>query len=283
MAKELPAEPKPVSIISAVKASTLRILLVEDNPANQKLAAYILRDRGHTVEIAGRRPAGASTCHRTDQYDVILMDVQMPGMDGLEATAAIRAHERTAERVPIIAMTAHRNERRPRAVSGGRNGRLPVQADRRQRDDCPGGDLGCRPEDLQLASSDSPSRLCGACKSLPPVFDPELALKRCFNSPDMLSDMIQCFFDEVDSLFPQMCAALQKGDLVEVGRLGHRLKGTIVYLGAEQATEAVLGVEKFERHGGQLAEAEEALKILQQECDRLKAALAGHRLKISPV
>ena len=72
--------------------SRLRILLVEDNPANQKLATYVLEDRGHTVEIAGD---GEEAIRLTEQnrYDVILMDVQMPGMNGLEATAAIRKRE----------------------------------------------------------------------------------------------------------------------------------------------------------------------------------------------
>ena len=62
---------------------------MEDNPANQKLATYILQDRGHRVEIAGD---GQEAIRLTEQnrYDVILMDVQMPGMNGLEATAAIR-------------------------------------------------------------------------------------------------------------------------------------------------------------------------------------------------
>ena len=76
----------------AAARAPLRILLVEDNPANQKLATYILRDRGHTVEIAGN---GQEAIYLTEQnrYDVILMDVQMPEMDGLEATAAIRKRE----------------------------------------------------------------------------------------------------------------------------------------------------------------------------------------------
>ena len=57
----------------------------------------------------------------------------------------------------------------------------------------------------------------------------------------MVREMIQCFFDEVDNLFPQMRAALEKGDLAEVGRLGHRMKGTVVYLGAQPAKEAACG------------------------------------------
>ncbi len=96
---ELPlsAEPLPESEaaheIVGPAATALRILLVEDNAANQKLAAYILEGRGHTVEIAGdgRQALGMTNANC---YDVILMDVQMPGMDGLEITAAIRAGKR---------------------------------------------------------------------------------------------------------------------------------------------------------------------------------------------
>ncbi len=106
LAKELPAEPEALPSLPAVKASTLRILLAEDNPANQKLAAYILRDRGHTVEIAGDGRQALRMAEE-NQYDVIMMDVQMPGMDGLEATAAIRAGEKGKRRMPIIAMTAY--------------------------------------------------------------------------------------------------------------------------------------------------------------------------------
>ncbi len=62
------------------------------------------------------------------------------------------------------------------------------------------------------------------------VFNENEALERCFRSRKMLQEMIQCFFKECDTLLPQMRAALQAGDLAEVGRLGHRLKGTVVYL-----------------------------------------------------
>ncbi len=114
----------------------------------------------------------------------------------------------------------------------------------------------------------------------PPLFSiPKRALSHCFNSNDMVRQMIQYFFDEVDSLFLQMRAALEKGDLVEVGRLGHHIKGTVVYLGAHPAKEAALRVERFcKTTGGDPADARQAVDALEHECLALKAALAGYAL-----
>jgi CheY-like chemotaxis protein len=85
----------------------LRLLLVEDNPVNQRLARRLLEKRGHSVRLAGNgREALAALA--SDRFDAILMDVQMPEMDGFEATAAIRAAERAhGGHIPIVAMTAH--------------------------------------------------------------------------------------------------------------------------------------------------------------------------------
>jgi CheY-like chemotaxis protein len=85
----------------------LRILLAEDNPVNQRLASKLLEKRGHhvTVTATGR---GALERIQDEVFDVVLMDVQMPDMDGLEATARIREWEKSAgKRTPIIALTAH--------------------------------------------------------------------------------------------------------------------------------------------------------------------------------
>ncbi len=91
--------------------------------------------------------------------------------------------------------------------------------------------------------------------------------------------MIGCFFDDVDNVLPQMCAALETGNLVEVGRLGHRMKGTLLYLGAQPAEEAAQDVERFcKSSGGTPAEAEEAVNALEHECTLLKAALVKHPL-----
>ena len=95
--------------------------------------------------------------------------------------------------------------------------------------------------------------------------------------------MIQCFFNEVDNLFPQMRAALERGDLLEVGRLGHRMKGTVVYLGAQPAKEAALRVERLSTSsGGTPAEAQEAINALEHECMVLKAALVAHLAAADP-
>ena len=101
---------------------SLNILLVEDNPINQKLAQRLLEKHGHSVALAGdgKQAVRLAAARR---FDAILMDVQMPEMDGIQATASIRAKEKgTSKHVPIVAMTAHANGWRQRAMSGGRNG-----------------------------------------------------------------------------------------------------------------------------------------------------------------
>jgi signal transduction histidine kinase/DNA-binding response OmpR family regulator len=100
----------------------LNIILAEDNPVNQKLAERILQKMGHDVTIAATGKQ-AVDLHETGNFDLILMDVQMPEMDGFEATNLIREHEKTTgKRVPIVAMTAH-------AMKGDKEGCLEVGMD----------------------------------------------------------------------------------------------------------------------------------------------------------
>jgi CheY-like chemotaxis protein len=85
----------------------LRVLLVEDNTINQMVAAKLLERQGHAVVIAENGRAALETLEE-EQFDLVLMDVQMPVMDGLEATAAIRQREAgTGRHLPIVALTAN--------------------------------------------------------------------------------------------------------------------------------------------------------------------------------
>jgi CheY-like chemotaxis protein len=110
----------------------LRVLLAEDNPVNQKVALAMLTRLGCDATSVGNG-AGAVTATMTERFDVVLMDVQMPGMDGLEATAIIRERERdTGDHVPIIAMTAHAMASdRERCLAAGMDGFVtkPVRTD----------------------------------------------------------------------------------------------------------------------------------------------------------
>jgi PAS domain S-box-containing protein len=320
LATETPLEPETPLDVPAAARSKLRILLVEDNPANQKLATYILEERGHTVEIAGDGQEAIRLTHR-NCYDAILMDVQMPGMDGLAATMAIREREGSgigesgkgdgphwratpsgpsrptgtvpvSARVPIIAMTAH-------ALKGDRDRCLAAGMDAYLSKPIDAHELIGLVENLSAGSASAAEAKKGEAEKgtgpicaehpegrsgkldLSPVpartFDPELALKRCLNKRDVLEQMIAFFFKDADDFLPQLRAALQKGDLAEVGRLGHRLKGTVSHVGAEAAREAALGVEHFLLHPGDPALAAETVEALERECEVLRAALAEYQ------
>jgi CheY-like chemotaxis protein len=101
----------------------MEILLAEDNVVNQRLACRVLQKHGHTVTVAnnGRE---AIDWHARHRFDLILMDIQMPELDGFEATAAIRNQERLlAMHTPIVAMTAHAMEGdRTRCLEAGMDG-----------------------------------------------------------------------------------------------------------------------------------------------------------------
>ncbi|MBV9848249.1 MAG: response regulator [Armatimonadetes bacterium] len=115
-APEAPAPP-------AEGLASLRILLAEDSPVNQRLAVRTLEKRGHTVTVAGDGRQAIAAVER-ERFDLILMDVEMPEMGGIEATAAIRAGEQgTGAHVPIIAMTAHtEQEALDRCLAAGMDG-----------------------------------------------------------------------------------------------------------------------------------------------------------------
>ncbi len=251
-----------------ITADPLRVLLVEDNVANQKLVNYILQDRGYHVEIASDGQEAIALTER-NQYDVILMDVQMPGMDGLEATAAIRRREGDGRRVPIIAMTAHAMKGdRDRCLSAGMDAYLskPVSTDdvvniieRLGRGQLLRGAHGVLPAAAEM-------RLA--------VFRRDEAMKRCFQNSEVLQDMIQCFLDDEKNLLPVLRAAAEREDASEIARLGHRIKGTVVYLAAERAIEAARRVEQVRTvDDSNRAEVLQWIEDLHRECLELKAAL----------
>ena len=116
---------------SATPVRRLHILLAEDNPVNQRIAQRLLERRGHKVSVVGDGREALEAVASQDHFDLVLMDVQMPGMDGLEATAAIRKLADPERRAtPIVAMTAFAMKGdRERCLAAGMNGYLTKPID----------------------------------------------------------------------------------------------------------------------------------------------------------
>jgi PAS domain S-box-containing protein len=129
--ESVPAAVRPVVNLLATPSRKLRILLVEDNTVNQRLAKRLLEKRGHAVSIAGDGRQALEAAMLAPPFDLILMDVQMPIMDGLEATRAIRQiGDKQLSSVPIVAMTAFAMKAdQERCLAAGMNGHLAKPID----------------------------------------------------------------------------------------------------------------------------------------------------------
>jgi len=285
-------EASSIDVPEEAAGRPLRILLAEDTPASQKLAVHILSRRGHTVEIAQNGQEAVQRLDR-ERFDLVLMDVQMPVMDGIQATAEIRRMQSSDKaHIPIVAMTAH-------ALKGDQELCLDAGMDAYISKPIDGRELialverlgnSPRTQDLPTpgplevpeavgttASVDMSSRepFLG-CETVD--FDFDAAVQKCFGKYELFQEMVACFLSEVEQLVEQMHAALAGGDGEEAYRAAHRLKNTVVYLGATSAVEATTQVERF-CLAGNLTAATQALGALEQQLSRLKPVLAEYRHK----
>ncbi len=133
IASPLERRGETLSVANKGSATGLNILLAEDNIVNQKVASRLLQKLGHTVDVANNGVEALASLQERD-YDLVLMDVQMPDMGGLEATETIRASEKgTGRHIPIIAMTAHAMKGdRERCLNAGMDGYVAKPVDPRE-------------------------------------------------------------------------------------------------------------------------------------------------------
>ncbi len=252
-----------------------RILIVEDNLANQQLALHILKKNGHSAMVASNGLEAVERV-REEDFDLVLMDIQMPVMDGYQATAAVRAMTDPGKaRIPIIALTAHAmKEDKQRCLAAGMNGYLnkPIHAGKmieiieRTANNPPAESAPESPPESQLQSL--PPAAASNC-----VFDLQEALDRCFDR-EMFDQMRSYFFTQSVEVLEQIRGALARGEAEEVARAAHALRGTLVYLGAHPCMDAVECVEEMGREGN-LDSAPDAIERLAIQIELLKQALAA--------
>jgi two-component system, sensor histidine kinase and response regulator len=198
-------------------------------------------------------------------FDVILMDIQMPRMDGLEATQAIRAREQnTATRVPIVAMTAHAMQGdRERCLAAGMDGYVTKPL---------------RPTELfeVIASLTAPAASTPAMPAAPEeydILDRKTLWERVAGDADLLREIIEIFLVDCPERLKELREALTHQDCTALMQAAHRLKGTLGNISANNALVAARCVETAAREGDVHA-ATEALTRLEDELARLTPLLA---------
>ena len=259
-------------------AGSLAVLLAEDHPINQRVATRMIEGLGHRVEVVGngRLAVDASASGR---FDLILMDVQMPEMDGFEALAAIRGRELLAAEaaeargepeppsLPIVALTAHAmTGDRDRCLTAGFDDYLskPVNAARLQT--VLDRFVAALVPPVASASSESAG-------SDPTPFDRQATLVNMGGDDALLDDVIRLFLDDTPELLGQIHAAIAAGDQAALVHLGHTVAGAASHFGLNPVVTVAREVENLARLGVENKRIEAASGHLDRAFDQLRSTL----------
>jgi two-component system, sensor histidine kinase and response regulator len=263
---KLPAE-SPVA--AATSAGTLarmsserpaRVLVVEDNIVNQRVAVGLLTRRGHQVTVASDGRAGLAALER-EPFDVVLMDLQMPVMGGLEATIAIREGERlTGQHVRIVAMTAHAmNRDRERCLAAGMDGFLSKPIDPHMLFAV-----------IEQQGAAGPAKM--PADDAPVTFDKRALRERLSGDEQLMADVIRLFIEDCPGRLSAIGAAVDRrdGDLLRTA--AHALAGSAANLSATGLFEAARVLERIGAES-RMGAAEAAWRRLSAEAVNVLDAL----------
>jgi two-component system, sensor histidine kinase and response regulator len=254
----------------------LRLLLAEDNPVNARLTLILLRKWGHHVVTAsnGREALDLLEAAGFSGFDAILMDVQMPEMDGMEATAAIRAREREfGIHLPIIGVTAHAMKGdRERCLKAGIDGYVskPIRpaslASELMRVVA-----DAMPKEMKPASVPKES---AARRNVEPAgpLDRRALLDRVEGDMQLLDDIVALFKEDSVRQLAAIQEAVEKKEPESLRRAAHTLKGACANLGASKAAATALELERAAAVGD-LSRAHESLQVLEAQVQQAQKLL----------
>jgi CheY-like chemotaxis protein len=259
------------------KTAPRKILIAEDNALMQQVMVGFLENWGHEVTLAENGRIVVESAQR-ERFDLILMDVEMPEVNGLDATAAIRAHEHeTTGRTPIIALTAEAmTGDRERCLAAGMDDYISKPVDPKALyaliERYPARVPASRPPD------DKRRTLQGSTIPVPEidegVVDWELARSHSGGDEELLNQLIEAFPEESSRQLEAIRRGIENHDAEFLMRSAHSLKSAALVLGASRLAEAALSLERL----GRLAELEDTDSLLQTveiETNLLNAALAN--------
>ena len=250
----------------ALARTGMRILVAEDNVVNQRVSARILEKRGHMVMLTRTGRECLEALER-ESFDLILMDVQMPEMDGLEATAVIREMEkRTGAHIPIVAMTAHAMKGdEQRFLNAGMDAYVPKPVQPQRLFDVIA-NLAYSNHEAAKEMKDGPPPK--------PGIDLELALAQVDGDPELLQEVAELFCEDAPSLPEQIKISIASADASSLEQSAHALKGAVGNFGANRAWECAKDLE-FMGRDDETINAQGAFGELSDEIDRIVKTLAA--------
>ncbi len=215
----------------------LHLLVAEDNEMNQFVTREILKMVGVTCDVAGNGEESLEALAK-NRYDGILMDCQMPGMDGLEASRRIRQHETdtASGRIPIIALTAEAiHGDREKCLAAGMDGYVtkPINPD----------ELFAAIGELVVSARSAPAQTEVSAAPLPPPIDFDTLLNRCLNDREFAIKTLEKFQNRAQADVQLLRAYIDSGDTAGIRRLAHNLKSVAAHVAASPLREIVEQIE----------------------------------------
>ena len=266
--------------IREMRRSSVRILLAEDNITNQKVAMGVLKQMGVTVDVVAN---GVEAIRALEglPYDLVLMDCQMPEMDGYEAARHIRSPQSAVlnHQIPIIAMTANAMKGdREKCIEAGMNDYLtkPVypRALAKALDKWLPGETAGITE--QAFGDRRDATTMSAEETEPPVFDKTCMMTLVMGNADFACIVAKAFLSDIPGQIEALRGYLEAGDNIQaVQRQAHSIKGAAANVGGEALRVVAYEMEKA-ANAGQLEAVSGRLPELEMQFDRLKMALEKH-------
>lgn len=271
------ANPATYSLPKAPGRNGLRVLLAEDNQVNQTLAIRLVEKLGHSITLVGNGRAAVEAV--TNQaFDVILMDLQMPEMGGLEATQKIRELELQRQRyTPIVAMTAHAMQGdRERCIAAGMDGYVskPIQPKALEDALLKVSGMGTR------APPDSANEPRMSEASGQPAFDRSAALSNLGDDVELLHQIADILLNSYRQQIADMRAALERGDHDRLFSIAHSLKGSAGNFAADATVQSAYRLEQMcrDKHLENAAQAVDAVAAnLERLADALRIEVSASR------